>query len=132
MDAPRYTQTSEDGHYSAEFGYDNPLSTYYLQIFDVRQKQLADEAAARIDAAYDGGGEPTEDDCRLADKTGMVVWVGTRTAELPTVESLAAKAAPYVTIPAETIEALRADQAAAPGPTSFQRGMRELVESMTS
>lgn len=120
----KHEQTSADGAYHVAYGYDNPLSTYFLQVYMAAQQRRADEAAARIETAYAQGGQPTDADCRLADETGMILWLGTTTGELPTVEALVAAALPYVAIPAETITVLRATQASAPGPTALQATLR--------
>lgn len=120
----KYDQTSADGKYEVVYGYDNPLESFYIRVYDIAQRQLADAAAARIDEAFASEQEPSAEDCRLADQTGQIVDLGSLTKELPTIDALVRAAAPYIIIPQETIERLVSDQKNAPGPSSLQRALR--------
>jgi|SRR5215216_5070350 hypothetical protein len=96
----RYQQASHDSKYLTIYGYDNPLETFYLQVYET--------AAERV----------TESEGRL------IAWLGTLTGELPTIETLIQAAAHYVVIPQPIIKKLETDQQTASGPTPLQRWLR--------
>ena len=95
----KYQQASLDNKYLAIYGYDNPLETFYLQVYDT-----------------------TEPVAQKEDR--LITWLGTLTGELPTIETLIQAAAPYVVIPQPIIQRLNTDQQTASGPTSLQRWLR--------
>lgn len=109
----KYEQVSSDGKYRTVYGYDNPLETFYLQVFEVKEES---PSAAEVSLILD--------DAAWEREIGLVVWLGTLTGEIPTVDDLVNTTAPYVIIPEVTIEKLRADQQSAPGPTPLQRAVR--------
>jgi hypothetical protein len=96
----KYHQVSLDNKYLAIYGYDNPLDTFYLQVYDTTEPVTEKEDT-------------------------LITWLGTLTGELPTIDALIQAAAPYVVIPQPIIKKLETDQQTASGPTPLQRCLRK-------
>lgn len=120
----KYEQLTTDGKYRTVYGYDNPLETFYFQVFEIRQESSGNSTVTSLDDSRTAEVPVVEDDSAWEREIGLVLWLGTLTGEIPTVEALVEAAAPYVAIPEVTVEKLRADQQSAPGPTPFQRAIR--------
>lgn len=119
----KYEQLSTDGKHRVVYGYDNPLETFYLQVFEVKDESPGDGApTAANDVPPDS--DVVDDDSSWEREIGLIAWLGTLTGEILTVADLVKAAAPYVSIPEATREKLNADQQSAPGPTPFQRAIR--------
>ena len=89
----RYTFEGNRPELSIVVGWDNPLKTYFAQVWD--------------------GGGPGQGELRL--------WVGAGRDRVPTAEALAELVAPYGDIPADVLEQLEEDYELRTGPTPLQR-----------
>jgi hypothetical protein len=81
----RHILTAKDPALRVVVGWDPPLATFFLQVEDLRK----------------------EDD---EDEDPMVAWLGFEPDEIPTVEALAEKLAPWAEIPMETRLRLAAER----------------------
>ena len=88
----RYTFEGNRPALSIVVGWDNPLKTYFAQVWD--------------------GGGPEKGDLKL--------WVGAGADKVPTPEALAELVAPYGDIPAEILAQLEEDQEERRAPTPLQ------------
>jgi len=95
----RYTLVGKKLHHTIILGWDNPLETYFAQVWDERS---------------------ADDDPE--------VWAGTDVGEVETVESLTHILAPYAEIPEEIVLKLEKDRGERTPPTAWQRRMRELTK----
>jgi hypothetical protein len=89
----RYKFEGNRPEFSIVVGWDNPLGSYFAQVWD--------------------GGELEEGNLRL--------WVGAGADKVPTVEALAGLVASYGIIPAEVLARLEADYEERVAPTALQR-----------
>jgi hypothetical protein len=89
----RYTFEGNRQGLSIVVGWDNPLKTYFAQVWD--------------------GGGPGEGELRL--------WVGAGRDRVPTVEALAELVAPYGDLPAGVFARLEEDYQLRTGPMTLQR-----------
>jgi len=89
----RYTIEGNRPALSIVVGWDNPLKTYFAQVWD--------------------GGGPGEGNLRL--------WVGAGRDRVPTAEALAELVAPYGEIPAGVLAQLEEDYELRAEPTPLQR-----------
>jgi hypothetical protein len=80
-------------------GWDNPLQTFFAQVFD-----------------------PSIEEDEEAD----LLWIGTALQAIPTVAALQAQLAGWATIPPEIVHRLTQDQQAATPPTPLQRWAHRL------
>jgi hypothetical protein len=83
-------------------GWDNPLVTFFAQVFDLS----------------------IEDDVE-----GCLLWIGTAFQEIPTVAALQARLAGWATIPPDIVNRLTRDQQAATPPTPLQQWAYQLLHS---
>lgn len=120
----RYEQLSTDGKHRVVYGYDNPLDTFFLQVFELKEENPGNSAAIGADDARSDIEPVADDDASWDREVGLIAWLGTLTGQVPIVDDLISAAAPYVSIPETTLEKLKADQQNAPGPTPFQRAIR--------
>jgi hypothetical protein len=81
-------------------GWDNPLVTFFAQVFD-----------------------PSIEEDEEAD----LLWIGTALQEIPTVAALQAQLAGWAMIPADIMDRLTRDQHAATPPTPLQRWAHQLL-----
>jgi len=93
----RYTIQADTEGYQIELGWDNPLQTFWAQVWG----PWADETE-----------EDEQEPC---------LWIGTQPEALPTVSALDVALAAYVKLPLALKVRLRRDQAVSPGPSAFQR-----------
>jgi hypothetical protein len=93
----RYSVPAQEPGVTVIVGWDNPLRTFWAQVFD-----------PSVDA-------DEEEACRL--------WIGTTPAALPTVAALQATLAGWATLSADILTRLTRDQQAATPPTPLQRWM---------
>lgn len=89
----RYTIGGNRPEISIVVGWDNPLMTYFAQVWD--------------------GGSPGSGELRL--------WAGAGLDRIPTPEALAELVAPYGDIPAEVLEQLEGDYQPCVPPTPLRR-----------
>jgi len=88
----RYTFEGNRPALSIVVGWDNPLKTYFAQV-------------------WDGGGQ---------EKGDLKLWVGAGADKVPTPEALAELVAPYGDIPAEVLAQLEEDYEVRRAPTLLQ------------
>jgi hypothetical protein len=96
----RYHVPTPDPRRTAVIGWDNPLITFFAQIFN-----------ASI--------EDDDDAC--------VLWIGTAPEAIPTVAALQAQLAGWAAIPPAIADRLVRDQQAATPPTPLQRWAHQLL-----
>jgi hypothetical protein len=89
----RYTFEGSRPELSIVVGWDNPLKTYFAQVWD--------------------GGGPGQGELRL--------WVGAGRDKVPTAEMLAELVAPYGEVPTDVLAQLDEDHELRTGPTTLQR-----------
>jgi hypothetical protein len=81
-------------------GWDNPLATFFAQVFD---PSIEEDAEA------------------------CLLWIGTAPEAIPTVAALQAQLADWATLPADIVDRLRRDQQAATPPTPLQQWAHQLL-----
>src|SRR3989454_12059735 len=90
----RYRIPAQDPRLTVIVGWDNPLATFFAQVFD-----------------------PALEDDDEAD----LLWIGAAPHEIPTVAALQAQLAGWATLPAALVAQLTREQQAATPPTPLQR-----------
>ena len=90
----RHSIPAQDPALTAIVGWDNPLQTFFAQVFD-----------------------PSIEEDDEAD----LLWLGTTLQAIPTVAALQAALTGWATIPAAIVDRLSRDQQAATPPTALQR-----------
>lgn len=88
-------------HYDVCVGWDNPLQTFFLQVYDMTQ---------------------LDEDLQLID------WQGLQFAEIPTVADLEERIAKYGKLSEETKDQLTSDYEYRSEPTPLQKKMHDLFE----
>jgi hypothetical protein len=81
-------------------GWDNPLATFFAQVFN-----------------------PSIDE----DEDACLLWIGTAPEVIPTVAALQAQLAGWAALPPDIVDRLRRDQLAATPPTPLQRWAHQLL-----
>jgi len=99
----RYHFPAQDPRFTVVVGWDNPLATFFAQVFD----------------------PSIEDD----DETD-VLWIGTAPQAISTVAALQVQLAGWATIPAALVARLTRDQQAATPPTPLQRWTLQLLDGV--
>ena len=85
-------------HYAVIVGWDNPIQTFFAQVWDLAKEEKDDEAC--------------------------VFWVGTHAGSVPTVTALAQAISAYAVLPADIATQLERDQASSASPTPLQQWVR--------
>jgi hypothetical protein len=96
----RYRIPAQDPGLTAIVGWDNPLMTFFAQVFN---PSIEEDAEA------------------------CLLWIGTAPEAIPTVAVLQAQLVGWTTIPADIVDRLRRDQHAATPPTPLQRWAHQLL-----
>jgi len=96
----RYHFPAQDPRFTVVVGWDNPLATFFAQVFD-----------------------PSIEDDDEAD----VLWIGTAPQAISTVAALQAQLAGWATLPAALVAQLTREQQAATPPTPLQRWALQLL-----
>ena len=96
----RYRVPAQDPALTVIVGWDNPLQTFFSQVFD-----------------------PSIEEDDEAD----LLWIGTAPEAIPTVAALQAQLTGWATIPAPIVDRLSRDQQAAMPPTALQRWALRLL-----
>jgi hypothetical protein len=96
----RYRIPAQDPRLTVIVGWDNPLATFFAQVFD-----------------------PALEDDDEAD----LLWIGAAPHEIPTVAALQAQLAGWATLPAALVAQLTREQQAATPPTPLQRWALQLL-----
>jgi hypothetical protein len=96
----RYSVPTQDQDLTVIVGWDNPLVTFFAQVFD---PSIEEDAEA------------------------CLLWIGTALREIPTVAALQAQLAGWATIPPDILDRLIRDQHAATPPTPLQRWAHQLL-----
>ena len=96
----RYRIPAQDPGLTASVGWDNPLTTFFAQVFD---PSIEEDAEA------------------------CLLWIGTAPEAIPTVAALQAQLVGWATIPDDIVARLRRDQHAATPPTPLQRWAHQLL-----
>ena len=99
----RYSIPAQDSRLTVVVGWDNPLATFFAEVFD---PSIEDE-----DDAY-------------------VLWIGTALQAIPTVAALQAQLAGWATLPAALVAQLTREQQAATPPTPLQRWVLQLLDGV--
>ena len=96
----RYSIPAQQLGLTVIVGWDNPLTTFFAQVFD-----------------------PSIED----DEEACLLWIGTAPEAIPTVAALQAQLAGWATIPTDIVDRLLRDQHAATPPTPLQRWAHQLL-----
>ena len=96
----RYRIPAQDPGLTAIVGWDNPLTTFFAQVFD---PSIAEDTEA------------------------CLLWIGTAPGAIPTVAALQAQLAGWATIPPAIVARLLRDQHTATPPTPLQRWAHRLL-----
>jgi len=94
----RYSLPAQQPGLTVTVGWDNPLCTFFAQVFDPSIE---------------------EDACLL--------WIGTAPGAIPTVAALQAQLAGWAAIPPDIVDRLTRDQQGATPPTPLQRWAHQLL-----
>ena len=97
----RYSVPAQDPRLTVIVGWDNPLATFFSQVFD---PSIAEDDEADL------------------------LWIGTALQAIPTVAALQAQLAGWATIPPAIVDRLTRDQQAATPPTPLQRWAHRLLD----
>jgi hypothetical protein len=96
----RYNVPAQQPGLTVIVGWDNPLTTFFAQVFDPSIEE---------------------------DVEACLLWIGTAPEAIPTVAALQAQLAGWATIPDDIVARLRRDQQAATPPTPLQRWAHQLL-----
>ena len=96
----RYSVPAQHPALTVTVGWDNPLATFFAQVFD---PSIEEDAEA------------------------CLLWIGTAPEAIPTVAALQAQLAGWATIPPAIVDHLTRDQQAATPPTPLQRWAHRLL-----
>ena len=96
----RYHFPTPDPRCTAVVGWDNPLTTFFAQIFN---PSIEEDAEA------------------------CLLWIGTAPEGIPTVAALQAQLVGWATIPDDIVDRLLRDQQTATPPTPLQRWAHQLL-----
>jgi len=96
----RYTVPAQDPGLTVIVGWDNPLTTFFAEVFDPSIEE---------------------------DDEASLLWIGTDPQALLTVAALQAQLAGWATIPPAIVDRLIRDQQAATPPTPLQRWAHQLL-----
>ena len=96
----RYSVPAQDPDRTVIVGWDNPLMTFFAQVFD-----------------------PSIED----DEEACLLWIGTAPEAIPTVAALQAQLADWAAIPPDIVDRLTRDQQTATPPTSLQQWAHRLL-----
>jgi hypothetical protein len=96
----RYSVPTQHPGLTVIVGWDNPLMTFFAQVFD---PSIEDDAEA------------------------CLLWIGTAPEALPTVAALQAQLAGWATIAPDIVDRLTRDQQAATPPTPLQQWAHQLL-----
>ena len=99
----RYRIHAQDPALTVIVGWDNPLATFFAQVFD---PSIEEDAEADL------------------------LWTGTVLQKIATVAALQAQLAGWATIPPAIVDRLTHDQQAATPPTPLQRWAHRLFEGV--
>ncbi len=97
----RYHFPAQDPRFMAVVGWDNPLATFFAQVFN-----------------------PLIDD----DDEAYVLWIGAAPQAIPTVAALQAQLVGWATLPPAIVDRLIREQQAASPPTPLQRWALQLLD----
>jgi hypothetical protein len=98
----RYRFPAQDPRLTVVVGWDNPLATFFAQVFDPSMDQEGAD----------------------------VLWIGAVPQALPTVAALQAQLAGWATLPAALVAQLTHEQQAATPPTPLQRWVLQLLDGV--
>ena len=96
----RYSISAQQPGLTAIVGWDNPLTTFFAQVFD---PSIEEDAEA------------------------CLLWIGTAPGAIPTVAALQAQLTGWATIPPAIVDRLVRDQQAATSPIPLQRWAHQLL-----
>lgn len=96
----RYSIPAQQPGLTVIVGWDNPLTTFFAQVFD---PSIEEDAAA------------------------CLLWIGNALEAIPTVAALQAQLAGWAAIPPDIVERLTRDRHAATPPTPLQRWAHQLL-----
>ena len=94
----RYHVDAKDAeHFTVIVGWDNPMQTFFVQVWDLAKEEDDDEAC--------------------------VFWIGTHPGSVPTVTALVQAMSAYAALPGDIATQLERDQALSEPPTPLQQWM---------
>ncbi len=96
----RYSVPTQHPGLTVIVGWDNPLMTFFAQVFD-----------------------PSIED----DEAACLLWIGTTPEAIPTVAALQAQLAGWAALPPDLVDRLTRDQQTATPPTPLQRWAHQLL-----
>jgi len=96
----RYSIPAQQPGLTVTVGWDNPLCTFFAQVFDPSIEEDAD---------------------------ACLLWIGTAPGAIPTVAALQAQPTSWATIPPDIVDCLVREQQAATPPTPLQRWAHQLL-----
>jgi len=96
----RYSLPAQQPGLTVTVGWDNPLGTFFAQVFDPSIEEDAD---------------------------ACLLWIGTAPEAIPTVAALQAQLTGWATIPPTIVDRLAREQQAATPPTPLQRWAHQLL-----
>jgi hypothetical protein len=99
----RYSISAQQSGLTVIVGWDNPLVTFFAQVFD---PSIAEDVEA------------------------CLLWIGTAPGAIPTVAALQAQLTGWATIPPAILDCLTRDQHAATPPTPLQRWAHQLLHEV--
>ena len=98
----RYSLSAQQPGLTGTVGWDNPLCTFFAQVFD-----------------------PSIED----DEAACLLWIGTAPGAILTVVALQAQLADWAAIPPDIVDRLTRDQQAATPPTPLQQWAHQLLHN---
>lgn len=114
----RYNIPAKDAsRYSCTVGYDNPLQTFFCQIYD--------NEAVDYNNSIDWVANPDHEE-----KEELIFSNGYMSHEIPTVKDLEEVLSPWAIMTDNIKSMLITDQQSSPGPNKFQKRMVNLVEGL--
>ena len=96
----RYSIPAQQPGLTVTVGWDNPLCTFFAQVFDPSIEEDAD---------------------------ACLLWIGTAPGDISTIAALQAQLTGWATIPPDIVDRLVRDQQAATPPTPLQRWAHQLL-----
>jgi hypothetical protein len=111
MTMPQYTFRGKEEYIGIVVGWDNPLETFFVQVWDERSRSQLE----------------LDDEEEVYDEGVLCLWAGTWQGEIPDLDSLVQLVEPHGQIPDEILERLRMDFESRRPPAPLQRYVGKLL-----
>jgi hypothetical protein len=105
MTMPQYTFRGKEGYIGIIVGWDNPLETFFVQVWDERSRSQLE----------------LDDEEEVYDEGVLRLWAGTWRGEIPDLDRLVELVEPHGRIPDEILDQLRKDYESRRPPEPIQR-----------